>query len=149
MNNIELKKLLLDIPIKLCRNMKNEFGKSILKDLDLDFSLQHLMVLKLLEGDKKLYVTEFVSMLSITKPQMTSLIDKLIEMAYVTRTNDIVDRRKVYISLTNEGENILSNISNRIDSQLDSWLVAFTQEELETLEKGLEVLQKLCLNCNN
>ena len=149
MNNIELKELLMNIPIKLCRNMNNEFVKSILLDLEVDFSLQHYRILKLLEGNKHLYVTEFVDVLSITKPQMTSLIDKLIKMGYVNRTNDLDDRRKIYISLTKEGENITSKIKNAIDNQIDKHLIKLSQTELEALKNGLLILQKLCSNCNN
>lgn len=149
MNNIELKKLLMNIPIKVCRNMNNDFIKPILKNLGIDFSLQHYMVLKLLEGNKNLYITEFVSKLNIAKPQMTSLVDKLIKMDYVNRTNDSIDRRKIYISLTKEGEKILLEINKSVDNQLDNRLAALTLKESETLENGLKVLQKLCLNCNN
>ena len=148
MDNIALKKLLVEVPGKLCRNMNNEFIKSILRDLMIDFSPQHFMILKLLEENKQLYVTEFVDMLSITKPQMTSQIDKLSEMGYVTRTNDIDDRRKIFISLTKEGEVIISKIIMAIDKQIDSRLVNLTQKEIEALEYGLLMLQKFCSNCS-
>lgn len=149
MNNTELKRLLMDIPIKMCRNMNNEFIKSILKDLNVNLAQQHYMILKLLEGNKQLYVTEFVDILSIAKPQMTSLIDKLIEVGYVNRTNDVNDRRRIYISLTNEGEFIVSKINKSIDKQIDKRLITLSQKELEALGNGLLVLQKLCPNCNN
>lgn len=149
MNNKELKKLLMNIPNKLCRNMNNEFVKSIIQDLEINFSQQHYMVLKLLEEKKHLYVTEFVDTLGITKPQMTSLIDKLIDMGYVNRTNDLNDRRKVYISINQSGMNITSKINNAINNQLDNHLIKLSPMELETLEKGLLILQKLCPKCNN
>lgn len=149
MNNTELKKLLMNVPIKMCRNMNNEFIKSILKDLDVNLAQQHYMVLKLLEGNKHLYVTEFVDALGITKPQMTSLVDKLIEMGYANRTNDVNDRRRIYISLTNEGEFVVSKINESVDKQIDKRLITLTQKELETLGNGLLVLQKLCPNCGD
>ncbi len=148
MNNVELKKLLMNIPNKLCRNMNNEFVKSILLDLEINISQQHYMILKLLEGDKHLYISEFVDTLSITKPQMTSLLDKLIELGYVNRTNDHDDRRRVYISITKEGKSITSKINDAINNQLDNRLIILSETELETLENGLIILQKLCLNCN-
>ena len=147
MNNIALKKLLVEVPGKLCRNMNNEFIKSILKDLMIDFSPQHFMILKLLEENKQLYVTEFVEMLSITKPQMTSQIDKLSEMGYVIRTNDVDDRRKIFISVTQEGEEITTKIIRAIDKQIDSRLVNLTKKEMVDLENGLLMLQKFCFNC--
>jgi DNA-binding MarR family transcriptional regulator len=147
MNNPELKKLLMDIPTKLCRNMNNEFVKSILKDLEINFSQQHYTILKLLKENKQLYVTEIVDILSITKPQMTSLIDKLIQMGYLNRTNDINDRRKIYISLTEDGKAITAKINTAIDKQMDSYLTQLTQNEIDVLENGLLILKKLCINC--
>lgn len=148
MDNTVLKKLLVEIPVKLCRSMNNEFIKSILKDLKIDLSPQHYMILKLLEENKQLYVTEFVEKLSITKPQMTSLIDKLSEMGYVNRTNDVHDRRKIYISATKDGERITSKINFTIDNQIDDRLVKLTGKEIDTLKNGLLMLQKFCFNCN-
>lgn len=148
MDNTELKKLLIEIPIKLCRNMNNEFVKSILKDLKIDFSQQHYMILRLLEENEQLYVTEFVDILGITKPQMTALIDKLINMGYINRTNDINDRRKIYIAITQEGKKITSKINHTVDVQIDDNLIELSQEELKALKNGLLILQKLCSNCN-
>ncbi len=147
MNNKELKKLLMDIPTKICRNLNNEFVKSIIKNLEVDFSHQHFAVLKLLEENQHLYITEFVDMLSITKPQMTALIEKLIKMGYVNRTNDHNDRRKIYITLTEKGSLITSKINKAVDNHIDTFLFQLSQNELETLENGLIILQKLCPNC--
>lgn len=149
MDNKELKKLLMNIPTKLCRNMNNEFVKSILKDLDIGFSQLHYTILKLLKENKHLYVTEFVDLLGITKPQMTSLIDKLIKMGYVHRTNDIHDRRKIYISISQKGKLITSKINKTIDKKIDNHLSELGDQELESLENGLLILQKLCSNCNS
>ncbi|MDD2386878.1 MAG: MarR family transcriptional regulator [Bacteroidales bacterium] len=147
MNNKELKKILMDIPTKICRNLNNEFVKSIIKNLEVDFSHQHFAVLKLLEENKYLYITEFVDILSITKPQMTALIEKLIKMGYVNRTNDQNDRRKIYISATEKGSLITSKINEAVDNHIDTFLLKLSQNELETLENGLIILQKLCPNC--
>ncbi len=147
MKNAELKKLLMDIPTKLCRNMNNEFVKSTLKDLEINFSQQHYTILKLLKENEHLFVTEIVDILSITKPQMTSLIDKLIFMGYVNRTNDINDRRKIFISLTEEGKTITAKANTAIENQMDNHLIQLTQQELESLKNGLLILQKMCSNC--
>ena len=104
--------------------------------------------LKLLEENKRLYVTEFADRLDITKSQMTALVDKLIEMGYVKRINDIEDRRKIYLSATNNGAIITSTINKSIDNQINNHLIRLTQEELKALENGLLILQKLCFNCN-
>lgn len=149
MNNTELKKLITDIPTKVCRNLNNEFVKSIIKNLEVDFSHQHFAILKLLEENQHLYITEFVDILSITKPQMTALIEKLIKMGFVNRANDNNDRRKIYISATEKGSIITAKINENIDNHIDKILLKLSQKELETLENGLIILQKLCPNCYN
>jgi len=83
--------------------MSNEFVNTILKDLKINFTQHHFMILKLVGENKRLFVTEIVDILSITKSQMTALVDKLIRLGYISRTNDIDDRRKIYLSLSDEG----------------------------------------------
>ena len=149
MNNKDLKNLLIDIPTKICRNLNNEFVKSIIKNLKVDFSHQHFAILKLLEGKKQLFITEFVDALGITKPQMTALIEKLIQLDYAYRTTDNNDRRKIYISATEKGKLVTAKINNAVDNHIDTFLHGLSQKELETLEGGLIILQKLCPNCYN
>jgi len=138
----------MEIPTKLCRNMDQQFVKSILKDLEVNFSQQHYTILKLLEENKHLYVTEFVDILGITKSQMTALVDKLMKLGYVNRTNDMNDRRKIYISASKEGKKVALKINNSVDKQIDHHLLKLNQEELEALENGLLILKKLCADCN-
>lgn len=149
MDNTEIKKLLLDIPIKLCRNMINEFIKSAIKDLNVNFSQHHFMILRLLQENKQLHVKMFVEILGITKSQMTALVDQLINMGYIIRKHDTKDRRKIYISLTLEGKEITTKIKNYIDNQIDMDLSELNQEELVVLRNGLLVLNKLSLNHKN
>lgn len=148
MNNKELKKLIMDIPTKVCRNLNKEFVITILKDLEVDISQYQFMILKLLGENNHLYLTEFVDRLSITKPQMTSLIDQLLKAGYVTRTNDKEDRRRVYISATSKGIEITTMINKAIDNHIETFLLNLTQSELNSLEEGLIILQKLCPNSN-
>lgn len=91
-------------------------------------------------------MTEFVDTLSIKKSQMTSLIDKLIKMGYVNFTNDLDDRRKVYIYITKEGGNITSRINKTINNQIYNHLIKISQKELEALENGYLIFQKFYSN---
>jgi DNA-binding MarR family transcriptional regulator len=72
---------------------------------------------------KKLYVTELMDLLRITKPQMTASVDKHLSLGYVERKNDSKDRRKIYLSLTKDGIEIVSKINMNIDLQLRNNLI--------------------------
>ncbi len=63
-------------------------------------------------------------------------------------TNDIDDRRKIYISATREGEATTIKINTAIDNHIDNRLVRLTPKEIDTLENGLLMLQKFCFDCS-
>lgn len=144
MKNTEIIKLLLAIPTQLCRNMNRRFINSFLKDIKSDFSQHHFMILKLLQENQQLYVTEIVDALSITKSQMTASADKLIKLGYIKREQDVNDRRKIYLINTETGNTITNELKNNIEVQIDSDLVKLSEKERVELENGLKVLFKFC-----
>lgn len=147
MSNSEIKKLLIDVPITMCRNMSQKFISSILRDLPVNLSQHHLAILNLLDENKSLVISDFVETLSITKPQMTASADKLIELGYINRKNDDKDRRKIYLSITPKGTEIISDINHNIDAEIDKNLAELSEAELTKLGEGLKVLKKLCEIC--
>ena len=141
----EIVTMLIDIPSKLCRNMNQRFINSFLKDIERNLSQHHFMILKLLqENNNKLYVTEIVDELSITKPQMTASADKLISLGYIKREYDKTDRRKIYLKITKAGIDLTNKIKNNIDVQINKNLVNLNKEELADLKNGLRILFKFC-----
>ena len=142
LTNIE--KLLMDIPTRLCRNMNNTFVSVILKEFAKDLAQHHFMILKALQAKDKFYVTEIVKMLGITKSQMTSSIDKLIKFGYVKRDYDENDRRKIYISITEEGAETSNKIQQYMKKQFEISIGELSQQDLDYLENGLKVLFKFC-----
>ena len=147
MNTSKIKKLLINIPVKLCRNMNQNLINSILKELNYDISQHHLAILKVLYENKRTNITEVVEKLSITKPQMTASADKLIMLDYIIRENDESDRRKIFLSLTKKGEEIVATIDHKLEILVDEALSELSISELKQLEQGLLVLEKLCINC--
>ena len=141
-NRIE--ELLMVIPTKMCRNMNQRFVNYVLKDISKGLAKHHFMILKMLQENKKLYVTEIVRSLGITKSQMTASVDKLIKLGYIERVANAKDRRKIYISLTKEGSLITEMINTRIKELFHKDIKVLSQNELDELERGLIVLNKFC-----
>ncbi len=139
-----IEEMLMIIPTKMCRNMDQRFVNVILKDISKDIAKHHFMILKMLQEKDKFYVTEIVQMLGITKSQMTASVDKLLKLGYVERFADTQDRRKIYVSITNEGSEIANLIYSRIKERFNEDVQILSQEELNKLEQGLMVLKKFC-----
>jgi len=141
-NRIE--EMLMIIPTKMCRNMDQRFVNFILKDITKDLAKHHFMILKMLQEKEKFYVTEIVQMLGITKSQMTASVDKLLKLGYAERWADTSDRRKIYVSITKDGNKIAKKINTRIKERFNEDIKGLSQNELNELEKGLKVLNKFC-----
>jgi len=142
-----IKEMLMMIPTKMCRNMDQRFSNNILKGISTEIAKHHFMILRILLEKEKFFVTEIVQTLGITKSQMTSSIDKLLKLGYVIRWPDTSDRRKIYVSITNEGKKITEKIDLRMKEQFYKDIKTMSTEELNDLEKGLKVLRKLCSSC--
>ena len=124
--------------------MNKRFVSFILKDLSKELAKHHFMILKMLQEKEKFYVTEIVQMLGITKSQMTTSVDKLLKLGYVERWADTSDRRKIYVSITKDGNKITEEINTRIKERFYEDIKVLSQSELNDLEKGLKVLSTFC-----
>jgi len=142
-----IEEMLMFIPTKLCRNMDQRFVNVILRDISKDLAKHHFMILKMLQEKDKFYVTEIVQMLGITKSQMTASVDKLLKLKYVDRYADTQDRRKIYVSITEDGNIITNKIYTRIMEQFNNDIQILSDDELNKLEQGLIVLKKFCSLC--
>lgn len=139
--------MFIDIPTKLCRTMSLTIINGIITDFPDGFSKNHLIVIRLLDENGRMYITEIVDIVGITKPQMTATADKLIKMGLVTRENDNYDRRKIFLSLTPEGAQWVAKVNQNIDIIVDELLSDFTEKEIGELALGLKAFNKISTIC--
>ena len=107
-------------------------------------SLTERSTMGLLLQYKQMLPSELASMEKITNQSMSSVLNNLNDMGYVTRTASETDKRKVYISLSKLGNEVLTQMR----SERDEWLAkaireTCTQEEQEWLWRSLIPLKKL------
>jgi len=72
---------------------------------------QLLLALKGLPGGRKATIGELAERLQIQHHSAVELIDRLVERGFVVRARDGTDQRKVLITLTPKGENVLQELS--------------------------------------
>ena len=87
-------------------------------------------------------MTEVSSKLHITKPAVTSLVDRLERKKYLKRLAHGEDRRVTLLELSTKGERIVHNTQGRVLHFLLSALDQFNQEEQETILRFYSVLSK-------
>jgi len=109
-----------------------------------ELSLTERSTIGLLDQYKELLPNELAAMEKITTQSMSQILGHLLELGLITRTPSQIDKRKVIISLSDEGRNVLY----RVRSERDEWLSkalaeTCTAEEQQLLIKALVPLTKL------
>src|ERR1700749_4944740 len=81
-------------------------------------SLTERSTLGLLLQHGGLLPSELAAMEKITNQSMSQILNHLLELGFIIRTASKTDKRKVIISLTKAGENVLLQVRN----ERDEWL---------------------------
>jgi len=97
------------------------------------FSPGAIFVLWVLKKHNILSMSEIGRKLTMPKPHVTGLIDKLIIDDLVARINDPNDRRIVNIQITQKGIDTLVEIKNDISEDLRAKLLKLDAEKLQIL----------------
>ncbi|HTI59950.1 MarR family winged helix-turn-helix transcriptional regulator [Mucilaginibacter sp.] len=128
------------------RNLLTRLVKKLRKEsvTGQQLSLTERSSMALLQEYKQLLPSELASMEKITNQSMSQILGHLFELGYVSRKGSETDKRKVLISLTSEGEKMLTQMRN----ERDEWLAkaikeSCTDEEQEWLHRALGPLKKL------
>ena len=105
--------------------------------------MSHVQVLAMLGENGALSVSEISRRLGIAKPNITPLIDKLIEEGYVERRRDDSDRRVVNIVLLEKGEEKLAQIRETIVRQVMRWTGNIQEKDFFELERALQTVAQI------
>jgi MarR family transcriptional regulator, organic hydroperoxide resistance regulator len=81
--------------------------------------------------------------LGVTPPNVTGIIDRLVEQELVSRHENENNRRMQVIELTPKSQLLLSELKTRNDSLLASQLDSLKIEDLEALLQGMKALGQL------
>lgn len=128
------------------RNLLTRLVKKLRKEsvTGQQLSLTERSSMALLQEYKELLPSELASMEKITNQSMSQVLNHLSELGYISRKGSESDRRKVLISLTLDGEKMLTQMRN----ERDEWLAkaikeSCSEEEQECLRRALGPIKKL------
>lgn len=113
-----------------------------------DISIQQFNVLRILRGQEKHTANlETVQDRMVSKMSNTSrLIDKLVKKGHVIKKTNKTNRRKIDITITQEGLKFLETIDKIIDSTEEHLTSSLTESETKEL---IRLLGKIRLIANN
>ncbi len=126
------------IHISLVNNKINEELNAALKVYGV--SLQQFNVLRILRGQqgKPANLSTLNERMVTKMSNTTRLVDKLLAKGYVDRVTCPSNRRKVEITITDEGKNALKDMDSAIGLTEKRLVNSLSKEELQSLNKLLD-----------
>jgi MarR family transcriptional regulator, organic hydroperoxide resistance regulator len=82
------------------------------------------------------------SALHVTPPNITGIIDRLVEQGLVTREDNLLNRRMQILKLTPEGANLVTRLRERTASHFSRLLETLNEKDLAALAQGLDALSR-------
>ena len=105
--------------------------------------LSHVQVLVMLDHRCSLSITEISQSFGIAKPNITPLVDRLIEDGLVMRERNSADRRVVNVVICEKGRERLADIYRRLCDNLFDWTRTLSREDLASFNDALETIVRL------
>ncbi|MGL4773244.1 MAG: MarR family winged helix-turn-helix transcriptional regulator [Clostridium sp.] len=138
--------LLLELSNKILNTMPTINRKifnmtSMMKDCTLPLS--HMQVILYLSKRESSSVSEIAKVLGISRPNMTPIIDKLINENLVERNVDSTDRRVIRVNLTSNAKGFMAKHQQKVSRSLAEKLSALNNEDLITLQDSLTTLANI------
>lgn len=105
--------------------------------------LSHIQVLSMLNETGSMSVSEISHRLGIAKPNITPLVDRLIEEKLVDRIRDTQDRRVVNVVILDAGREKLVSIQSSIGDQVQEWAQNLSSSDFRELGDALSSLTRI------
>lgn len=134
---------LLSVPPLINRLIRRKLTNMVQADADVDLRPLHFEIMRVLREEGTMHPAKIGERLLIAKAQMTHLIDKLVELGFVKREMDSVDRRTFNITLTESGHRILAERDNLVVCAVSDNMASLPEKELESLSSALRNLRDI------
>ncbi|WP_312034490.1 MarR family transcriptional regulator [Actinoplanes sp. TBRC 11911] len=103
-------------------------------------TLSQLKILMLLAQHGSMPGGELARTLGIGLAALSGMVDRLVVQDFVTRTEDLHDRRVRRIGLTKQGSALIANIFNAGEEKMRTLLSRLSAEELGLVDQAMKLL---------
>ena len=133
----EIIKQIVELQRRINRGLR---GGTLEAWMKLNLTIPQLKSLFFIANEVETNFTKLARALKVTAPNVTGIIDRLIEQGLVSRQENPDDRRMLILRVTDEGEDIVAKLRERRASYLSGILSHLSMRELESVSKGLSLI---------
>ncbi|MDF9842959.1 MULTISPECIES: MarR family transcriptional regulator [unclassified Paenibacillus] len=98
------------------------------------------LILRLIKAQEQCTSTYLAESVCVGKSSITAIINRLDEAGMIERTRDENDRRLVYLSLTEQGEEVYQLAEKQVKDVISPYLLHFEEDDIE---KFITMFEKL------
>ncbi|UXH44095.1 MarR family winged helix-turn-helix transcriptional regulator [Rossellomorea vietnamensis] len=110
-------------------------------------SHQVVRILQLVDKKSGVGVNEIASYLQVSHNTASEHVKRTFEKGYLVKVRDPLDERKVILSLTESGEEVLYRNTSLDEEKLGKVLEQLNDDEEELVEQALKILSKRAKEC--
>ncbi len=108
--------------------------------MELDLTIGQLKCLFFIDSQGSTNFRNLAKALGVTPPDITRLVDRLIEQGFVSRREHPDDRRMQLLQVTKKGTSLLARLRENKTTHLHRILANLSDAELITVARGLRAL---------
>lgn len=136
LDTVDVADRLRPILLKLSRELRRETR-------DVGISPEQVSLLVTIKYEPGIGVRELAARERVSPPAMSNHVDRLERDGLVTRTPSAADRRRVGLTLTDEGQRVLRRVRSRRTAWLATRLDGLTEAQLASIDEALGPLGEL------
>ena len=111
--------------------------------MELDLSMAQFKTLLTLSNAGALPIGQIAEILGVGQPTASHLVDRLVQIQLVVRTEDPLDRRRTLAQLSAQGVELAERLRQVRLEPLKRWLAQLDDTALAALRQGLQALAEV------
>jgi DNA-binding MarR family transcriptional regulator len=137
---------LVDRYIAVSLSVEKKAGSLVKEQIGSDLTNDQHFTLRYMNQVGTCTSSELAEVFDVQKSAITAIIQRLWEKGLIERTRDEKDRRVVYLTLTEKGENLYLQAEERIHTLVESLITKFDESEIKQFIETFEKLNKVLIN---
>lgn len=118
-------------------------GSELIKTHSSDISLHQFRAMLFIRHNSGASLSMVAEFLGLALPTASKLIDELVELRHVARRSDEVDRRRIILTLTGQGDTALELMDSEATALMEQKLAPLTIEECRTIISAMDILRNV------
>src|SRR4051812_3453569 len=102
-----------------------------------------LSALATIVGSERITLSRLAEAERVQPPSITRVVDSLVTLGFVTRTQSDEDRRVAWVAATDDGRALVDNVRRQRDLYLAQRLRSFSAEDRAVLARAAVLLERL------